>query len=64
MNIEILEKICQQYNLGTMECQPFPFKGGFMHKMYSLFTTTGKYAVKLLNPYVMQRETQPGHGII
>ncbi|MCH5193065.1 MAG: aminoglycoside phosphotransferase family protein [Oscillospiraceae bacterium] len=28
-----------------------------MHKMYSLFTETGKYAVKLLNPYVMQRET-------
>ncbi|MCH5348621.1 MAG: aminoglycoside phosphotransferase family protein [Oscillospiraceae bacterium] len=28
-----------------------------MHKMYSLFTEKGKYAVKLLNPYVMQRET-------
>lgn len=24
--------------------------------MYSLFTTKGSYAVKLLNPYVMQRE--------
>lgn len=57
MDLELLNKICRQYDLGTLECQPVPLKGGFMHKMQSLFTTTGKYAVKLLNPYVMQRET-------
>lgn len=57
MEQEILNKICQQYDLGTLECEPVPLTGGFMHKMFSLFTETGKYAVKLLNPYVMQRET-------
>lgn len=57
MDLKLLEKICQQYELGTLECQPLPLQGGFLHKMYSLFTTTGKYAVKLLNPYIMQRET-------
>lgn len=57
MDMELLNKICQQYGLGELECEPAPLKGGFMHKMYSLFTETGKYAVKLLNPYVMQRET-------
>lgn len=57
MDLELLKKICQQYELGTLECQPLPLKGGFLHKMYSLFTTTGKYAVKLLNPYIMQRKT-------
>ncbi|MDF2558380.1 MAG: rane protein [Bacillales bacterium] len=29
--------------------------GGYMHKMYSLNTEKGKYAVKLLNPKIMKR---------
>lgn len=57
MDLEQLEKICVQFNLGELECQPVALKGGFLHKMYFLFTTKGKYAVKLLNPYIMQRET-------
>lgn len=57
MEIELLKKICHQLNLGTMNTQPIPLKGGFMHKMYSLITTEGRYAVKLLNPYVMKRDT-------
>ena len=52
---QILEKICRQYGLGTLINPPRALTGGLMHKMYSLFTTKGKYAVKLLNPYVMQR---------
>lgn len=54
---EFFERICRQYSLGRLESQPFPLKGGFLHKMYSLFTSEGRYAVKLLNPYIMQRET-------
>lgn len=57
MDVELLDKICQQYNLGKLETAPVSLKGGFMHKMYSLFTDTGKYAIKLLNPFVMHRET-------
>lgn len=56
-NSELLRKICLQCGLGTLECDPVPLKGGFLHKMYSLFTDKGKYAVKLLNPFIMQRET-------
>lgn len=56
-DLELLDKVCQQYNLGTLKCQPLPLKGGFLHKMYSLFTSEGRYAVKLLNPYIMQRES-------
>lgn len=55
-NQEILEKICKQYHLGELVCEPVSLKGGFMHKMFSLFTSKGKYAVKLLNPYIMKRE--------
>lgn len=57
MDLELLEKICQQYNLGTLEHLPHKLKGGFLHKMYSLFTTKGQYAIKLLNPFIMQRES-------
>ncbi|MDE5859893.1 MAG: aminoglycoside phosphotransferase family protein, partial [Oscillospiraceae bacterium] len=54
---EIFRKICMKYGLGKLECAPVPLKGGFLHRMYSLFTDKGKYAVKLLNPFIMQRET-------
>ena len=59
--MELLEKICNQCDLGVLECQPLRLKGGFLHKMYSLFTTKGRYAVKLLNPNIMQRETAMGN---
>lgn len=57
MDLNLFNKICKQCDLGSLLCEPFELKGGFMHKMYALFTTTGKYAVKLLNPYIMQRES-------
>lgn len=57
MDQVILERLCHVYNLGELQCNPTRLTGGFMHKMYSLFTTKGKYAVKLLNPFIMQRET-------
>lgn len=56
MEQKILEKICKEYNLGELIQSPVRLTGGFMHKMYSLFTTQGKYAVKLLNPFIMQRK--------
>lgn len=57
-NLEnIFNKICRKYHLGELTAPPVRLTGGFMHKMYSLFTTKGKYAVKMLNPYVMRRET-------
>ena len=55
--MNLLNKICRQCNLGNLETSPVPLTGGFMHKMYSLFTDQRKYAVKLLNPFVMQRNT-------
>ncbi|MBO5197533.1 MAG: phosphotransferase [Lachnospiraceae bacterium] len=57
MEFELWNQICNQLNLGTIKEPPRPLKGGFLHRVYSLFTAKGRYAVKLLNPYVMQRET-------
>lgn len=57
MDTDIFDRICERYGLGTPECPPTALTGGFLHKMYSMFTESGKYAVKLLNPYIMQRDT-------
>lgn len=37
--------------------EPVRLSGGFMHKMYKINTQQGTFALKLLNPFVMQRET-------
>ncbi|MBP3618918.1 MAG: GNAT family N-acetyltransferase [Lachnospiraceae bacterium] len=57
MDQKLLEKLCSEYNLGELTQSPTRLTGGFTHKMYALFTTQGKYAVKLLNPFIMKRET-------
>ncbi len=48
-----LEKKCNF----TILQEPERLRGGYMHKMYALHTTKGNYAIKLLNPFVMRRET-------
>lgn len=52
---KIFENISNELKLGTLITQPKRVSGGLMHKMYCLETTTGKYAVKLLNPSIMKR---------
>ena len=51
----LLEKICSICGLGELLAEPEPLTGGYMHRMYSLRTDTGRYAVKLLNPFIMER---------
>lgn len=51
----IFENICSQLDLGRLLLPPVRLSGGLMHKMFSLETTRGRYAVKLLNPHVMLR---------
>ena len=58
---ELLARICDVLGLGALQEEPQRLTGGFLHKMYSLFTDQGRYAVKLLNPFIMQRETAMGN---
>lgn len=51
------EQICRELGLGSLSAPPVPLHGGYMHRMYEMRTTQGRYAVKLLNPEVMQRAT-------
>lgn len=51
----LANRILEELQLGTLTAQPKRVTGGYMHKMYCLETTTGRYAVKLLNPAIMKR---------
>ena len=50
-----LEKLCAALDLGNIISEPKQIAGGLLHRMYKMQTTVGKYAVKALNPQIMQR---------
>lgn len=49
------EKLCKTVALGKIITPPQELSGGLMHRTFALATTSGKYAVKALNPMVMSR---------
>lgn len=56
MNQEVIfDHIINELHLGALTAPPQRVTGGFMHKMFQLETTTGNYAVKLLNSTIMKR---------
>lgn len=57
--MNFLHKVAAELNLGEIADQPRSLSGGFLHRMYSLFTDRGRYAVKLLNPHIMARPDAP-----
>lgn len=54
--MSIFEKLERTYHW-KLTGDPVPLPGGLMHKMYRIETEQGTYALKLLNRFVMQRET-------
>lgn len=56
-NIIQLEKLCNDFMLGEIVDVPVAVTGGFMHRMYAVQTTMGRYVVKALNPEIMRRPT-------
>ena len=54
--VSIFTKIAERYDWKIIG-KPMLLSGGFMHKMYRIDTQQGTFALKLLNPFVMQRET-------
>ena len=57
----MFDKIVKQMDIGDLTAKPQRVSGGYMHKMYKLETTTGKYAVKMLNPTIMKRPDAMGN---
>lgn len=51
------EKLCKALGLGELTATPEAISGGLLNLMYAVVTTSGKYAVKALNPQIMARPT-------
>jgi len=59
--LSFFETLTADWSLGRLIRPPQPVSGGYMHKMFRLDTTSGSYAVKLLNPEVMSRPKALGN---
>lgn len=51
----IITVLINKYGLGELESDILPVSGGLMHRMFKVKTSTGEYAVKCLNPEIMNR---------
>lgn len=52
---EFFKHLCRASRLGELRGQPTAVTGGLMHDMYRMETDSGTYAIKLLNPQIMNR---------
>lgn len=50
-------EVCEAYGLGNVTVELQSVSGGLLHTMYRVETESGVYAVKVLNPEIMQRPT-------
>lgn len=53
-NIQLVQ-LCHMLDLGEIRREPIALTGGLMHRIYFVETTKGKFAVKALNPSIMER---------
>ncbi len=54
-NEKFFKDVCRLSRLGELRGRPTVVTGGFMHDMYRIETDSGTYAIKLLNPQIMNR---------
>lgn len=50
-----IKELFNKYKIGNVVQEPSSISGGLMHKMFKVTTETNIYAVKWLNPSIMQR---------
>ncbi|QHQ62972.1 phosphotransferase [Anaerocolumna sedimenticola] len=50
-----IKELFNKYKIGNVVQEPLSISGGLMHKMFQVTTETNIYAVKWLNPSIMQR---------
>jgi thiamine kinase-like enzyme len=55
VNKNQISKICEAFDLGTMFNEPIPVSGGLIHRMWRINTNRGSFAIKELDPIIMQR---------
>lgn len=54
-NEKFFKDLCRASRLGELRSRPTAVSGGLLHEMYQIETNSGKYAIKLLNPQIMNR---------
>lgn len=52
---EFFKHLCRASRLGELRGRPTAVTGGLMHDIYQFETDNGTYAIKLLNPQIMDR---------
>ncbi|WBW98106.1 phosphotransferase enzyme family protein [Oceanirhabdus sp. W0125-5] len=57
------EKLFKKLSMGSLKKEPQQVFGGLMNEMYKVVTEKGEYAVKALNPQIMQRKTAMNNHI-
>lgn len=55
INMQWIKAACAHYEIGEPLGELKPVTGGLLHRMWELRTTTGHFALKLLNPEIMSR---------
>ncbi|WDH96892.1 aminoglycoside phosphotransferase family protein [Paenibacillus urinalis] len=50
-----IQELCTRLKLGIVARTPEQVTGGLLHKMYSIVTDRGTYAIKMFNTEIMQR---------
>ena len=48
-------EIAEQYGIGPLLAAPSPVLGGLLHTTFRLDAAEGSFALKILNPFVMER---------
>lgn len=48
-------EVCRYYGIGALLADAVQVSGGFLHQMWLIHTTSGRYALKRLNPEIIAR---------
>ena len=59
MNTEKLNPVFTKYKLGKLTAEPEPVEGGLIHRMWKATTSDSIYAVKQLNPLIIDKPGLP-----
>jgi len=58
-DVETVTALCSRYGLGTPTAAPQAVTGGLIHRVFRLATTTGTFAVKVLDGNIIRRQGVP-----
>lgn len=64
MNDKLIVKLVKKLDLGVIKEEPIRVTGGLLNRMYKVNTANGIYAIKHLNPKVIERKNARENHIL